>query len=76
MDADHPANGVPIPRLSTLWKRLKAKEENKPYGTVAVGKVWSWYEAWLKRVREECEQNPDKYRTPVAGDKAAQVQPS
>lgn len=54
-----------------LWKRLKAKEPAKSYGIVAVGKVWSWYEAWLKRVREECEQNPDKYRTLVAGAKTA-----
>lgn len=54
-----------------LWKRLKAKEPAKSYGIVAVGKVWSWYEAWLKRVREECEQNPDKYRTSVAGAKTA-----
>ena len=46
-----------------LWKKLDAKNPAKGYGAVAVGKVWSRYETWLKRVREECQQNPDQYRT-------------
>ena len=51
-----------------LWKKLDAKNPAKGYGTVAVGKTWCWYETWLNRVREECEQYPDQYRTaPVAG---------
>lgn len=51
-----------------LWKRLAAKDPAKPYGAVAVGKQWCWYETWLNRVREECEQHPDQYRTlPAAG---------
>ena len=45
-----------------LWKRLKANDPAKGYGVVAVGKTWSWYESWLKRVREECEQHPQTYR--------------
>ena len=48
-----------------LWKRLAAKDPAKGYGVVAVGAVWSWYETWLRRVREECEQHPDRYRTPA-----------
>jgi hypothetical protein len=46
-----------------LWKRLKAKDPAKAYGAVAVGKQWCWYETWLNRVREECQQHPDQYRT-------------
>ena len=50
-----------------LWKRLAAKDPAKAYGAVAVGKQWCWYETWLNRVREECQQHPDQYRTaPVA----------
>lgn len=52
-----------------LWKRLDAKNPAKGYGAVAVGKTWCWYETWLNRVREECEQNPQRYRSaPVIGD--------
>ena len=47
-----------------LWKRLGAKDPAKGYGAVAVGKTWCWYETWLNRVREECQQHPDRYRTP------------
>lgn len=57
-----------------LWKRLKAKEPAKGYGVVAVGTTWSWYETWLKRVREECEQHPERYRStmaPTGGQAAA-----
>lgn len=46
-----------------LWKRLEAKSPAKGYGAVAVGKQWCWYETWLNRVREECKQYPDQYRT-------------
>lgn len=46
-----------------LWKKLDGKNPVKGYGAVAVGKTWCWYETWLKRVREECEQYPDRYRT-------------
>ncbi len=46
-----------------LWKRLAAKDPAKAYGAVAVGKQWCWYETWLNRVREQCQQHPDQYRT-------------
>lgn len=49
-----------------LWKRLDAKNPAKGYGTVAVGKTWCWYETWLNRVREECEQHPQRYRPTAA----------
>lgn len=50
-----------------LWKKLDAKNPAKGFGAVAVGKQWSWYEAWLVRVREECQQHPEVYRsTPAA----------
>ncbi|WP_428667632.1 DUF3644 domain-containing protein [Reyranella sp.] len=45
-----------------LWKRLVAKEAAKGYGAVAVGKQWCWYETWLNRVREECQEHPAQYR--------------
>lgn len=46
-----------------LWKKLDAKNPAKAYGTVAVGKTWCWYETWLNRVREECEQHPQLYQS-------------
>lgn len=46
-----------------LWKRLSAKDPAKGYGAIAVGQQWCWYDTWLNRVREECEHNPDTYRT-------------
>ena len=50
-----------------LWKKLDAKNPAKGYGAIAVGRTWCWYDTWLNRVREECEQNPAQFRTgPVA----------
>lgn len=46
-----------------LWKRLGAKDPAKGYGAVAVGNQWCWYDTWLNRVREECEQRNDVYRS-------------
>lgn len=46
-----------------LWKKLDAKNPAKGYGAIAVGKTWCWYDSWLNRVREECEQNPLRYRS-------------
>ena len=44
-----------------LWKNLAAKDPAKGYGVIAVGNQWCWYETWLNRVREECQQHPDRY---------------
>lgn len=49
-----------------LWKRLDARNPAKGYRAVAVGKVWSWYDTWLNRVREECQRYPERYKTAVA----------
>jgi hypothetical protein len=46
-----------------LWKKLDAKKPAKGYGAIVVGKTWCWYDPWLKRVREECEQHPQLYRS-------------
>ena len=60
-----------------LWKRLKAKDPAKGFGTIAVGTQWCWYETWLNRVREECQKHPDQYRRPVvAGDGQVVVRPT
>jgi hypothetical protein len=48
-----------------LWQRLGAKDPAKGYGAIAVGKQWCWYEPWINRVLEECQQNPDRYRAPA-----------
>lgn len=45
-----------------LWKRLDAKKAGQPYGAVAVGNTWCWYQPWIDRVREECQQNPSIYK--------------
>ena len=48
-----------------LWKRLGAKDPAKSYGAVVVGTQWCWYETWLNRVREECQQHPERYNAAV-----------
>ena len=48
-----------------LWKRLGAKDPAKGYGAIAVGNQWCWYDTWLNRVREECQQHPEQYRSNV-----------
>ena len=51
-----------------IWKRLAAKEPAKGIGAIAVGKQWGWFETWLNRVRDACQQHPDQYQTkPAAG---------
>lgn len=56
-----------------LWKKLDAKIPAKGYGAIAVGKTWCWYETWLNRVREECEQHPGIYRTAIAAPVGAAI---
>ncbi|WP_374330785.1 DUF3644 domain-containing protein [Aestuariivirga sp.] len=50
-----------ITRHTELWKELNAKDPKKPYGAIAVGSQWCWYETWLQRVRQECQDHPEKY---------------
>lgn len=54
-------NRFTIDNHTKLWQRLGAKDPAKGYGAVAVGKTWCWYESWVSRVLEECQQNPDRY---------------
>lgn len=56
-----------------LWKKLDAKNQAKGYGAVAVGKTWCWYDTWLKRVREECEQHPELFRSAASPPPPNQV---
>lgn len=57
-----------------LWKKLDAKNPAKGYGTIAVGKTWCWYETWLVRVREECEQHAGQYRITAVADVGADIE--
>ncbi|HEX8193513.1 MAG TPA: DUF3644 domain-containing protein [Allosphingosinicella sp.] len=43
-----------------LWRRLDGKNPAHAFGTLVAG-TWYWYEAWLRRVREECAANPGLY---------------
>ncbi len=53
-----------------LWKRLTAKDPKKNYGAIAVWPQWCWYDSWFNRVREECQQHPDLYRSIPVGSAA------
>ncbi len=44
-----------------FWKAENAKDLSKGYGVELHG-IWYWYESWIKRVIELCEQAGDKYR--------------
>lgn len=44
-----------------LWKLLDAKNPNKQYGTIVSGNSWYWYENWVQKVKEHCEDNKDQY---------------
>lgn len=44
-----------------LWKKLKAKESGKGYGTLVAGKYWHWYERWVDVVRKHCQDKREAY---------------
>ena len=56
-----------------LWKKLDAKNPAKGYGAIAVGETWCWYDTWLNRVREECEQHPQLYQSAATPPPSDQV---
>jgi hypothetical protein len=56
-------NRFTVDSHTKLWQRLAAKNPAKGYGAVAVGDQWGWYATWLNRVREECREHPDRYRS-------------
>ncbi len=45
-----------------LWQSLKAKDPAKGYGTMLSDGQWYWYQNWLNRVREHCEEKAELYR--------------
>jgi hypothetical protein len=49
------------PEHLQIWKDEDAKNPSKGYG-VEIHGIWYWYENWVKRVIELCEQAGDKYR--------------
>ncbi len=49
------------PEHIEMWKAEDAKNAAKGYG-VEIHGFWYWYENWIKRVIELCEQAGDKYR--------------
>lgn len=49
-----------------LWQSLKARDSAKGYGTLLSDGQWYWYQNWLNRVREHCEEHADRYRTGAA----------
>jgi len=44
-----------------LWKKHKAKEQARGYGTMVAGKYWHWYERWVDLVRKHCQDNSNLY---------------
>ena len=50
-----------ISKHTDLWQTLDAKEPEKGYGVQMLDGQWYWYETWLNRAREHCQENPDRY---------------
>jgi hypothetical protein len=44
------------------WRERNAKAASPPFGTVAAGKTWYWYENWVKEVKKHCEDSGGRYR--------------
>ena len=59
------ANGYPnfnIGDHTRLWQTLNAKREGTPYGRTGDYKSsWVWFDNWIDRVREHCDEMGDKY---------------
>ena len=46
-----------------LWKDLDARKERKGYGCSGdVKGSWVWYDRWIERVIEHCQQEGERYR--------------
>lgn len=41
-------------RHTQLWKQLDAKSPDKNFGVLVAGKHWHWYDSWIEKVREYC----------------------
>lgn len=48
-----------------MWQKEDAKNPKHNFGIEVQG-TWYWYENWLARVLELCEQAGDSYRSPAA----------
>jgi len=46
---------------TNLWKQLDAKDPGKGYGVTMSDGQWYWYDRWLNRVREHCQENSEDY---------------
>jgi Domain of unknown function (DUF3644) len=46
---------------TNLWQQLDAKNPDKGYGITMSDGQWYWYERWLDRVREHCQENEEEY---------------
>jgi len=44
-----------------LWKKLDAKNPAKGFGCMVAGKYWHYYQQWVDKVKEHCQENGDKY---------------
>lgn len=59
------ANGFPCFKMTDhtrLWKSLNAKRHGTPYGKQGDYKAsWVWFDNWIDRVREHCEEMGDRY---------------
>jgi hypothetical protein len=51
-----------IAEHTTLWQELDAKNPAKGYGTLLSDGAWYWYQRWLDRVLQHCEEAADRYR--------------
>jgi hypothetical protein len=49
------------PEHIQMWKSEDAKNPAKGYGVELYG-IWYWYENWVQKVIDLCEQAGDKYR--------------
>lgn len=50
---------------TALWQKLDAKNPSKGYGCQGDYKgTWVWYDNWMKRVLEHCEENGERYKSP------------
>lgn len=45
-----------------LWKKLEIDRMKTHYGTYVAGKTWVWYQSWIDRVLDYCEQNSEKFK--------------
>lgn len=48
---------------TALWQKLNAKREGTPYGKQGDYKSsWVWFDNWIDRVREHCEEMGEHYK--------------